>query len=242
MQGSEQWHANNINGQVVHTKPPYPGVGRCSAKLYPCSVPVSAGAVSMNPVVVPGRDAALMEFEEGSVDFLPVRTPIPFSVAYPFVQLASSLEESYVPDSPLGEGNEADVEPSHAGACEVVPPLVVWEELFVASEAYFAADDCLPMRVSEVATSKDAPLSASFPQNGVCSSNDAAAGSVAVWSEGVEVSGVAVEDSHQSGESCEGDVVEEAIVGFVSFVFLMGGGCVVVLGVLTVLGIVFGWR
>lgn len=138
MQGFDEWRVNNINGQGVHAKPPYPGVGRCSAKLYPCPFPVSANDVSMSPVVVPGRDAALMEFEEGSTDFLPARTPIPFSVAYPFIQLASSLEESSVSDLSLNEGDEAEVNPSQAGVCDIVPPLVVWEELFNASEAYFA--------------------------------------------------------------------------------------------------------
>lgn len=138
MQGSDEWHVNNIMGQDVHTKPPYPGIGRCSVKLYPCPFPVSANDVSMSPVVVPGRDAALMEFEEGSTDFLPARTPIPFSVASPFIQLASSLEESSVSDLSLNEGDEADVNPSQTGVCDIVSPLVVWEELFNASEAYFA--------------------------------------------------------------------------------------------------------
>ena len=174
MQGSEQWHANNINGQVVRTKPPYPGVGRCSVQLIPCPFPVSANDVSMSPVVAPGRDAM----------------------------------------------------PSHVGVCDVVPPLVVWEELFVASEDYFAhgggGTDSEKVPVDVV----------SLP---VISSDGSGGG------DGVEVSGVAVESSHQSGEGHEGDIVEEAIVGFASFVVLAGGGCVVVLGVLAVLGIVFGW-
>lgn len=134
MQGSEQWHANNTNGQVVHTKPPYPGVGRCSVQLIPCPFPVSANDVSMSPVVAPGRDAALMEFEEASIDFLSPQLPADFST----VRWDTPLGEIIVPGSPLGEGDEADVNPSHVGVCDVVPPLVVWEELFNASEAWFA--------------------------------------------------------------------------------------------------------
>ena len=134
MQGSEQWHANNINGQVVHTKPPYPGVGRCSVQLIPCPFPVSANDVSMSPVVAPGRDAALMEFEEASIEFLSPQLPADFST----VRWDTPLGEITAPGSPLGEGDEAVVKPSHVGVCDVVPPLVVWEELFNASEAWFA--------------------------------------------------------------------------------------------------------
>lgn len=134
MQGSEQWYANNINGQGVHTKPPYPGVGRCSVQLVPCPFPVSANDVSMSPVVAPGRDAALMEFEEASVEFLSPQLPADFST----VRGDTPLGEITAPGSPLGEGDEADVEPSQTGVCDVVPPLVVWEELFNASEGYFA--------------------------------------------------------------------------------------------------------
>lgn len=226
VQGSEQWHANNINGQVVHTKPPYPGVGRCSVQLIPCPFPVSANDVSMSPVVAPGRDAMLMEFEEDSADFFFVQGSGEGVGSFPVVQWASSVVGSYVPGSPLGEGDEADVKPSHVGVCDVVPPLVVWEELFVASEDYFAhgggGTDSEKVPVDVV----------SLP----AISSDGSGGG-----DGVEVSGVAVESSHQSGEGHEGDIVEEAIVGFVSFVVLGGGGCVVVLGVLAVLGIVFGW-
>ena len=134
MQGSEQWYANNINGQGVHTKPPYPGVGRCSVQLIPCPFPVSANDVSMSPVVAPGRDAALMEFEEASIEFLSPQLPADFST----VRWDTPLGEITAPGSPLGEGDEAVVKPSPAGVCDVVPPLVVWEELFNASEAWFA--------------------------------------------------------------------------------------------------------
>lgn len=134
MPGSEQWYANNINGQGVHTKPPYPGVGRCSVQLVPCPFPVSANDVSMSPAVAPGRDAALMEFEEASIEFLSPQLPADFST----VRWDTPLGEITAPSSPLGEGDEAVVNPSSVGVCDVVPPLVVWEELFTASEAWFA--------------------------------------------------------------------------------------------------------
>lgn len=135
MQGSDEWRVNNANGrQDVRTKPPYPGIGRCSAKLYPCPLPVSANQVSMSPVVAPGRDAALMEFEEASIDFLSPQLPADFYT----VRWNTPLGEIIVPGSALGEGDEADVNPSHVGVCDVVPPLVVWGELFNASEAWFA--------------------------------------------------------------------------------------------------------
>ena len=138
MQGSEQWHANNINGQVVHTKPPYPGVGRCSVPMIPCSSPVPVSDVRTRSAVVPSRDAMLMEFEEDSAGFFFESGSGEGVGSFPVVQWASSVAGSYVPGSPLGEGDEAVVKPSHVGACDVVPPLVVWEELFTASEAYFA--------------------------------------------------------------------------------------------------------
>lgn len=134
MQGSDEWRVNNINGQDVRTKPPYPGIGRCSAKLYPCPLPVSANQVSMSPVVVPGRDAALMEFEEAGIDFLSPQLPADFST----VRWDTPLGEVIVPGSSLGDGNEDEVKPSQAEVHDIVPPLVVWEELFNASEAYFA--------------------------------------------------------------------------------------------------------
>lgn len=134
MQGSDEWRVNNIMGQDVHTKPPYPGIGRCSAKLYPCPLPVSANQVSMTPVVVPGRDAALMEFEEVSIDFLSPQLPADFYT----VRWDTPLGEVIVPGSSLGDGNEDEVKPTHAESFDAVPPLVVWEELFNASEAYFA--------------------------------------------------------------------------------------------------------
>lgn len=132
--GSDEWRVNNIKGQVVHTKPPYPGVGRCSVPLIPCPFPVSANDVSMSPVVAPGRDAALMEFEEASIDFLSPQLPADFST----VRWDTPLGEIIVPGSSLGDGNEDEVKPTHAESFGAVPPLVVWEELFNASEAYFA--------------------------------------------------------------------------------------------------------
>ena len=136
MQGSDEWRVNNINGQDVRTKPPYPGIGRCSAKLSPCPFPVSANQVSMSPVVVPGRDAALMEVEEAGIDFLSPQLPADFST----VRWDTPLGEVIVPGSALGEGDEDEViKPSRAEACDIVPPLVVWEELFNASEDYFAS-------------------------------------------------------------------------------------------------------
>lgn len=134
MQGSDEWRVNNINGQDVRTKPPYPGIGRCSAKLSPCPFPVSANQVSMSPVVVPGRDAALMEFEEAGIDFLSPQLPADFYT----VRWNTPLGEVIVPGSSLGDGNEDEVKPSQAEVHDIVPPLVVWEELFVASEGYFA--------------------------------------------------------------------------------------------------------
>ena len=135
MQGSDAWRVNNANGrQDVRTKPPYPGIGRCSAKLSPCPFPVSANQVSMSPVVVPGRDAALMEFEEAGIDFLSPQLPADFST----VRWDTPLGEVIVPGSALGDGNEDEVKPSQAEVHDIVPPLVVWEELFNASEAYFA--------------------------------------------------------------------------------------------------------
>lgn len=135
MQGSDEWRVNNANGrQDVHAKPPYPGIGRCSAKLSPCPFPVSANQVSMSPVVVPGRDAALMEFEEASIDFLSPQLPADFYT----VRWNTPLGEVIVPGSALGEGDEDGVKPSRAEACDIVPPLVLWEELFNASEVYFA--------------------------------------------------------------------------------------------------------
>lgn len=134
MQGSDEWRVNNINGrQGVHAKPPYPGIGRCSAKLYQCPLPVSTNQVSMTPVVAPGRDAALMEFEESSIDFLSPQLPADFST----VRWNTPLGEVIVPGSALGDGNEDEVKPSQAEVRDIVPPLVVWEELFNASEAYF---------------------------------------------------------------------------------------------------------
>lgn len=138
MQGSDEWHVNNIMGQGVHATPPYPGVGRCSAPLVPCSSPVPVSDVRTRSVVIPSRDALLMEFEDDSADFFFELGSDEGVGSFPVVQWASSLVKSYVPDSPLGEGDEADVKPSHAGACDIVPPLVVWEELFNASEVYFA--------------------------------------------------------------------------------------------------------
>lgn len=138
MQGSDEWHVNNIMGQDVHTKPPYPGVGRCSAPLVPCSSPVPVSDVRTRSAVIPSRDALLMEFEEDSADFFFEQGSDEGVDSFPVVQWASSLVKSYVPDSPLGEGDEADVKPSQGEVCGVVPPLVVWEELFNASEAYFA--------------------------------------------------------------------------------------------------------
>lgn len=161
MQGSEQWHANNINGQVVHTKPPYPGVGRCSVQLIPCPFPVSANDVSMSPVVAPGRDAALMEFEEASIEFLSPQLPADFST----VRWDTPLGEIIVPGSSLGDGNEDEVKPTHAESFGSVPPLVVWEELFVASEGYFAQggggtdSEKVPVEV--------APLPVGFPVSDV---------------------------------------------------------------------------
>lgn len=135
MQGSDAWRVNNANGrQDVRTKPPYPGIGRCSAKLSPCPFPVSANQVSMSPVVVPGRDAALMEFEEAGIDFLSPQLPADFST----VRWDTPLGAVIVPGSALGEGNEDEVKPEQTEVHDIVPPLVVWGELFNASEAWFA--------------------------------------------------------------------------------------------------------
>lgn len=138
MQGSDEWHVNNIMGKDVHTKPPYPGIGRCSVKLYPCPSPVSANQVSMSPVVAPGRDAALMEFEEDSSDFFFEQDSGDDVDSFPVVHWASSVVKSHAPDPPLSEGDEAEVKPSQGEVRDIVPPLVVWEKLFNASEAYFA--------------------------------------------------------------------------------------------------------
>lgn len=137
MQGSGEWRVNNLIGQDVHTKPPYPGVGVCAVRLGQCPIPVSANQVSMSPVVAPGRDAALMEFDEGSSDFFFERGSAGVG-AFPGVRWASSLVGSYASDLSRGEGREVEVKSSQAEVCGVVPPLVVWEELFNASEAYFA--------------------------------------------------------------------------------------------------------
>lgn len=165
MQGSDEWHVNNIMGQDVHTKPPYPGIGRCSVKLYPCPSPVSANQVSMNPVVAPGRDAALMEFEEDSSDFFFEQDSGDDVGSFPVVHWASSVVKSHSPVPPLSEGDEAEVKPSHAEACEIVPPLVVWEELFNASEDYFANGS--GGTDSEKAPVEVAPLPVGFPVSGV---------------------------------------------------------------------------
>lgn len=162
MQGSDEWRVNNANGrQDVHTKPPYPGIGRCSAKLYPCPSPVSANQVSMSPVVAPGLDAALMEFEEVSIDFLSPQLPAGFST----VRWDTPLGEITVPGSSLGDGNEDEVKPTHAESFDAVPPLVVWEELFVASEGYFANGG--GGTDSEKARVEVAPLPVGFPVSGV---------------------------------------------------------------------------
>lgn len=162
MQGSDEWRVNNINGQGVHAKPPYPGIGRCSAKLYQCPLPVSANQVSMSPVVTPGRDAALMDFEEASIDFLSPQLPADFST----VRWNTPLGEIIVPGSALGEGNEDEVHPEQAEACDIVPPLVVWEELFNASEDYFASGG--GGTDSEKASVEVAPVPVGFPVSDVC--------------------------------------------------------------------------
>ena len=163
MQGSDEWRVNNANGrQDVRTKPPYPGIGRCSAKLSPCPLPVSANQVSMSPVVAPGRDAALMEFEEASIDFLSPQLPADFST----VRWNTPLGEIIVPGSALGEGNEDEViKPSRAEACDIVPPLVLWEELFNASEDYFASGG--GGTDSEKASVEVAPVPVGFPVSDV---------------------------------------------------------------------------
>lgn len=163
MQGSDEWRVNNANGrQDVRTKPPYPGIGRCSAKLSPCPLPVSANQVSMSPVVAPGRDAALMEFEEASIDFLSPQLPADFST----VRWNTPLGEVIVPGSALGEGNEDEViKPSRAEACDIVPSLVAWEELFVASEDYFASGG--GGTDSEKARVEVAPVPVGFPVSDV---------------------------------------------------------------------------
>lgn len=161
MQGFDEWRVNNINGQDVRTKPPYPGIGRCSAKLSPCPLPVSANQVSMTPVVVPGRDAALMEFEEASIDFLSPQLPADFST----VRWNTPLGEIIVPGSALGEGNEDEVKPEQTEACDIVPPLVVWEELFNASEDYFASGG--GGTDNEKASVEVAPVPVGFPVSDV---------------------------------------------------------------------------
>lgn len=161
MQGSDEWRVNNINGQDVRTKPPYPGIGRCSAKLSPCPFPVSANQVSMSPVVVPGRDAALMEFEEAGIDFLSPQLPADFYT----VRWNTPLGEVIVPGSALGEGNEDEVKSTHVESFDAVPPLVVWEELFVASEGYFANGG--GGTDSEKARVEVAPVPVGFPVSDV---------------------------------------------------------------------------
>lgn len=211
MQGSDEWRVNNANGrQDVRTKPPYPGIGRCSAKLSPCPLPVSANQVSMSPVVAPGRDAALMEFEEASIDFLSPQLPADFST----VRWNTPLGEVIVPGSALGEGSEDEVKPEQTEVCDIVPPLVVWGELFNASEAWFA----------------DGLSSMGVVQGGKGEGEDS--GRVVGAN---DVGGAGERDS--AGE----DVVGDAIVEFACWVLLVGGGCVVVLGVFAVLSIVFGW-
>lgn len=209
MQGSDEWRVNNANGrQDVRTKPPYPGIGRCSTKLSPCPLPVSANQVSMSPVVAPGRDAALMEFEEASIDFLSPQLPADFST----VRWNTPLGEVIVPGSALGEGSEDEVKPEQTEVCDIVPPLVVWEELFNASEAWFVGG---------------------FSSRGVVQEGEGEESGRAVGAN--DVGGAGERDS--AGE----DVVGDAIVEFACWVLLVGGGCVVVLGVFAVLSIVFGW-
>ena len=227
MQGFDEWLVNNINGQGVHATPPYPGVGRCSAPLVPCSSPVPVSDVRTRSAVIPSRDALLMEFEDDSADFFFEQGSDEGVGSFPVVQWASSLVKSYVSGSPLGEGNEDEViKPSHAGACDIVPPLVVWEELFNASEDYFASG-------GGGTDSEKAPVEvASLP----AISSDGSGGG-----DSVEVSGWQSRVLIKSGKAHEADIVEEAIVGFASFVVLAGTGCVVALVILGVLGIVFGW-
>lgn len=137
MDESELWRAIDVGmGQVVHVRVPYP-IGVCKAPASPCPIPVSANQVSMGPVVAPGRDAALMEFEEDSSDFFFEQVSGDGVASFPDVHWASSLVKSHAPDLPLSEGDEAEVKPSQGEVCDIVPPLVVWEELFNASEAYF---------------------------------------------------------------------------------------------------------
>lgn len=161
MQGSDEWRVNNIMGQDVRTKPPYPGIGGCSVKLSPCPFPVSANQVSMSPVVVPGRDAALMEFEEAGIDFLSPQLPADFST----VRWNTPLGEVIVPGSSLGDGDEDGVKPSRAESFDAVPPLVVWEELFNASEGYFASGG--GGADSGKAPVEVVPLPVGFPVSGV---------------------------------------------------------------------------
>lgn len=162
MQGSDEWRVNNADGrQDVHAKPPYPGVGGCSVKLSPCPFPVSANQVSVSPVVALGRDAALMEFEEAGIDFLSPQLPADFST----VRWDTPLGEIIVPGSSLGDGNEADVKPTRAESFDAVPPLVVWEELFVASEGYFANGG--GGTDSEKAPVEVAPIPVGFPMSDV---------------------------------------------------------------------------
>lgn len=138
MDESELWRAIDVGmGQVVHVRVPYP-IGVCKAPASPCPIPVSANQVSMNPVVAPGRDAALMEFEEDSSDFFFEQDSGDDVDSFPVVHWASSVVKSHAPVPPLSEGDEAEVKPSQGEVCDIVPPLVVWEELFNASEAYFA--------------------------------------------------------------------------------------------------------
>lgn len=138
MDESELWQALDVGmGRVVHVKA-YPGVGVCKAPAGTCPIPVSANQVSMSPVVAPGRDAGLMEFEEDSSDFFFEQDSGDDVDSFPVVHWASSVVKSHAPDPPLSESDEAEVNPLHAEACDIVPPLMVWDELFNASEAYFA--------------------------------------------------------------------------------------------------------
>lgn len=165
MDESELWRAIDVGmGQVVHVRVPYP-IGVCKAPASPCPMPVSANQVSMSPVVAPGRDAALMEFEEDSSDFFFEQVSGDGVDSFPDVHWASSLVKSHAPDLPLSEGDETEVKPSQGEVCDIVPPLVVWEELFNASEAYFANGS--GGTDSEKAPVEVAPLPVGFPVSGV---------------------------------------------------------------------------
>ena len=159
------WRALDVGmGQVVHIKVPYL-VGACKAPAGPCPMPVSANQVSMSPVVAPGHDAALMEFEEDSSDFFFEQDSGDDVDSFPVVHWDSSVVKSHAPDPPLSEGDEVEVKPEQAEVCGVVPPLVVWEELFNASEDYFANGS--GGTDSEKAPVEVAPLPVGFPVSGV---------------------------------------------------------------------------